>query len=135
LNGSAGTEKALSGIEMTLRGICVIAGQRDSGSEKVCAREVKRVVGCLKERYRFARVDESNRLSRFCVREPRPRPIQTDAHVRIVRVSRLLERALDDRFSPGELAHVAEDVAKEDRVPHCKRYVARPLDFLDAALK
>jgi hypothetical protein len=52
------------------------------------------------------------------VREPRHRPVEPDAHVRVLGLLCAVERVLHDPLRAREVAGVAERVAEERRVPH-----------------
>ena len=102
----------------------------------MCAGEVERVVRRLEQRDRLAHVRERDRRAALLVREPRDRPVEPDAHVRVLGLLRALERVLHDLLRAREVAGVAERVAEERRVPHRGRGVAaRRLDLREAALE
>src|SRR5581483_3226811 len=62
-------------------------------------------------------------------------PVEADAHVRVARVVDALQGLTQDVLCAREVAHVAQDVAKERRVPRFRGRVAARGAFLDAALE
>ncbi len=94
------------------------------------------VVRRLEQRDRLAHVRERDRRAAFLVREPRHRPVEPDAHVRVFGLLRSVERVLHHPLRAGEVAGVAERVAEERRVPHRRGGVgARGLGLGQTALE
>ena len=112
----SGSEQALGLLDMVLGCLDVLARERDLGREDVRARQMKGVVGRLKQGNRLADVLESGTLSAFGVSESRDRPVEPDAHVRICGLADALERASHDFLRASELAHVAQRVTEKRRV-------------------
>ena len=82
----------------------------------MCTREMERVVSGLQERDRLAHVLECDRFAALRVCEPRDRPVEANAHVRVAGVADATERVTNDFFGFGDLAHVGEGIAQERRV-------------------
>ena len=81
------------------------------------------VLGRLEERDRTTRVPQRGRRAALHLRQPRQRPVQADAHVRIVVARVFRERLAQHLLRALEVARVAQRVAQIDPVARPQRCV------------
>ena len=120
---------------MRLGRVRILARERDVGGEDVRACEMQGVVGRLQQRDRLAHVRQRDRFASFRVCEARHRPVEADAHIRVLGLLHPLERMPHDLLGAREVAHVAERVAEQRRVARLERRVAASAQLVDAALE
>ena len=109
-------EEALGLFELLPCSVRVAGGVHDPGGEQVGAGALQVVFCCLEQSDRPPGVAEGDVRAAFHLGEAGERPVQTDAHVRIVARLAVGECVAQHLLGAGELAGIAQRVAEQDAV-------------------